>query len=78
MLEISGNTLHFVEGGPKIQCGSTSLQVLSMTLQQLKYDVAEQEYGKVTVTTTAPWPIKQASDEYFLSDIGELLSLTQT
>ena len=78
VLEISGNTLHFVEGGPKIQCGSTSLQVLSMTLQQLKYDVAEQEYGKVTVTTTAPWPIKQASDEYFLSDIGELLSLTQT
>jgi len=78
VLEISGNTLHFVEGGPKIQCGSTSIQVLKMTLQPLKYDVAEQECGKVTVTTTAPWPIKRASDEYFLSDIGELLSLTQT
>ncbi|NRA90493.1 MAG: hypothetical protein HRU43_05130 [Simkaniaceae bacterium] len=78
VLEVNGNTLKFKEGAPKlISSGGSTIDVLGMTLHDLSDEAAEKEVAKVSIETRVPIGIftKTFSDEFFLSDVGDLLSL---
>jgi hypothetical protein len=72
-LEIEGNTVKFLDGGPQIH-STLNAWVNSITVCELRDAVSDQELGKVKVGSVARFNVPLPSSEYFLSDVDFLLS----
>ena len=72
-VKIEGNTIKFLEGGPKI-AATLNAWIKAITLCPLDEGVADKELAKVKVESVAKFNVPLPSSEYFLADLDSLLS----